>query len=366
MAANDLAVLFQPIDVGPFRLPHRIAMAPMARYRCGEDGVPTPMVQQYYEQRASAALIIGETVYCHPTGRIAPLVGGLYTDEQVAAWGRIASAVHAKGGRMFIQLMHGGRVSHPGVQPGSALPMAPSAVRANDQVRLASGFVPSVTPRPMSHDDIATVLQSYRRATRRAFEAGFDGVELHAGNGYLPCQFLSSNTNQRTDDYGGSVPNRCRFVLEVIEAMLAPRGPNCIGVKISPGFVYHDTRDDDPEETYAYLVRQLNDKGLAYVHVQIPLDFIQPEATAFDPVALVRRNYHGTVLAGGNLDRQSAAAMIRSGLCDVAIFGRRFIANPDLPERIRRNLGENELDLETLHVPGPRGYIDYPGLRVLE
>lgn len=359
---TDLSSLFDPIDVGSLHLPHRIAMAPMARYRCREDGIPEDIVRFYYEQRASAALIVCESVYCHPTGRIAPLLGGLYTDAQVTAWAAVAAAVHAQGGRMFIQLMHGGRVSHPDVQPNGATPMAPSAIKARDQVRLLSGLVPSVTPRPMTRADIHLVIESYGRATRLARDAGFDGVELHAGNGYLPCQFVSSNTNRRTDAYGGSLANRCRFVLEALDAMSAVRGAEYVGVKVSPGFVYHDTHDANAEETYGYLARQLSGLGLAYVHVQIPLDFIQPNALSFDPVALVRTSYDGIVLAGGNFDRYSASARIASGACDVAIFGRRFIANPDLPERIRRDAEENPWDAATLHTPGAAGYVDYPRL----
>ncbi|HVT25461.1 MAG TPA: alkene reductase [Rhizomicrobium sp.] len=361
---SKLMPLFDPLKIGNLHLPHRIAMAPMTRFRCNEDGIPAPYVSEYYAQRSSAALIVCESVYTIPSGRIAPLAGGLITEPQRTAWAAVASAVHAKGGRIFLQLIHGGRVSHPLLQPGGVQPIAPSAVLADDKVRLAQGFVAPVVPRAMEISEIHEVIESFAVATRHAAEAGFDGVELHAGNGYLPCQFLSSNTNLRQDDYGGTLTNRLRFVMETLEAMCAVRSPDFVGVKISPGFRYHDARDEAPEETYTELAKALGKMDLAYTHIQIPLDFIQPEGAAFDPVALVRNHYRGVLLAGGNLDRRSAAHMIATGAADVAVFGRRFIANPDLPERFRLGAGETELDPDTLHVPGHKGYIDYPTLRV--
>ncbi len=361
MVERALESLFRPIDVGNRQLPHRIAMAPMTRFRCREDGVPEDIIATYYAQRAGAALILGESVYTHPSGRIAPLAGGLITDAQAAAWSTVAAATHAQGGRIFLQLIHGGRVSHPQLQNGIC-PVAPSAVLADDKVRLAHGFVDPVLPRALETDEIAILIKSFSDTTRRAAECGFDGVELHAANGYLPCQFLSSNTNLRDDAYGGSVARRCRFALDTLEEMIAIRGADFVGVKISPGFRYHDANNADPQATYAYLARALSGLGLAYVHVQIPLDFIQPDPMSFDPVALVRRHYRGVLFAGGNLDRYTAAAMRAAGTCDVAVFGRRFIANPDLPERIRRGAAENAWDLDTLHTPGARGFIDYPAL----
>ena len=363
---SALGCLFEPIDVGSLHLPHRIAMAPMTRFRCDEYGVPAGYVGEYYAQRASAALILGESVYTIRSGRIAPLAGGLCNAEQRAAWSGVAAAVHARGGRMFLQIIHGGRVSHPGLQPGNSQPIAPSAVLADDKVQLSSGFVPAVRPRAMEPNDIHAVIASFATATGYAAEAGFDGVELHAGNGYLPSQFLSSNTNLRTDEYGSSAANRCRFVLESLEAMCAVRGPQFVGVKISPGFCHHDERDEKPEETYTLLARSLSGLKLAYTHVQIPLDILQPAGTNFpmdfDPVALVRPHYKGVLLAGGNLDRYSAADMISDGRADVAIFGRRFIANPDLPERMRCGAEENAWDVDTLHTHGPKGFVDYPAL----
>jgi len=324
------------------------------------------MVAEYYAQRASAALILGESVYTMPSGRIAALAGGLCTAEQRTAWAAVADAVHQRGGRIFLQIIHGGRVSHPALQPDNAQPIAPSAVLADDQVRLASGPVAAVQPRAMETREIQVVIENFAAGTARAAEAGFDGVELHAGNGYLPCQFLSSNTNRRSDAYGGSAANRCRFVIETLEAMAAVAGPRFVGVKISPGFSHHDEYDDNPQETYTVLAQSLNHLQLAYAHVQIPIDITQPEGAvipmAFDPVDLVRAHYRGVLLAGGNLDRYSAAQMIADGRADVAVFGRRFIANPDLPERIRDGAGENPWRIDTLHTSGPEGYIDYPVL----
>jgi N-ethylmaleimide reductase len=356
--------LFDPIEVGTVRLPHRIVMAPMARFRCGEDGVPADYVAEYYAQRATAGLILAEPVYTIPSGRIALLAGGMINANQRAAWKAVAAGVHQRGGRIFQQIIHGGRVSHPELHPENSQPIAPSAVPADDQVRVKGGPVAAVQPRAMGAIDIREVIESFATATADAAHAGFDGVELHAGNGYLPCQFLSSNTNIRTDAYGGSAANRCRFVIEALEAMSAVRGPEFVGVKVSPGFSHHDEYDEDPQTTYAVLTQALSGLNLAYVHVQIPIDIQLPAGVQppmeFDPVRLVREHYTGVLLAGGNLDRYSAARMIAEDRADVAVFGRRFIANPDLPERIRDNAEENAWDIDTLHSPGPRGYIDYP------
>lgn len=346
--------------VGHMQVPNRIVMSPMTRYRGNESGVPDPCNTLYYQQRASAGFIVGESNYTEPAGRIAPLATGLYTSEQVAAWQVIVRGVHAAGGQIFTQLVHSGRVSHPLIQPAGAVPVAPSAIRQSDQVRLRSGKVDPVTPRALTTVEIQCIITGFAGAVQRAVEAGFDGVELHAGSGFLHNQFLSSNSNARGDGYGGAATNRCRFVMETLGAMTAVNGPEYVGIKIAPTFSYHDMHDSDPVETYGYLCRQISGMGLAYVHVQIPPRFLQSERRDIDVLELVRSNYDGVVMTAGDFDRHSAAAAIRDHRCDLVAFGRRYIANPDLVERFRVDCDENQLDEATLYTPGPKGFIDYP------
>lgn len=357
-----LSHLFAPLRVGRLDLPHRIVMSPMTRYRADQWGVPDHYNRLYYMQRASAALIISESNYSEPAGRLAPLATGLYTPDQVAAWRNVTRDVHGAGGRMFAQVVHCGRVSHPSLQPGGVLPVAPSAIRQSDQVRLKSGKVDPETPRALESTEIPGIVEGFAGAVRRAMDSGFDGVELHAGSGFLHHQFLSSNSNRRSDRYGGSATNRCRFVMETVEAMAAINGAEYIGIKIAPNFHYHDMYDADPTDTYSQLCRMLSGLGLAYVHVQVPPRFLQKSSNNHDDVALVRSNYDGVVLAAGDFDRYSAGQAIRNQLCDLVAFGRRYVANPDLMERIRSNREENSWDQDTFYSPGPKGLIDYPFL----
>lgn len=362
--------LLSPIRVGDLQLPNRMLMSPMTRFRVSETGVPSELNAVYYRQRASAGLLVGEGTYVEPRGRLTPRTAGLYTAEQVAAWRRITDAVHDQGGRMFIQLCHGGRVSHPRLQPGGAQPVAPSAVAKTGQVRIvedeAEGVkkVDAPVPRALETDEIAPIVDAFRTATRNAVEAGFDGVELHAGSGLLHQQFMTPAANLRTDRYGGSAQNRCRFVIETLEAMAEVRGPGRVGIKIAPTFAYNgtDMAMEDIVETYGYLAAELSRLDLAYVHVQFPPWglFIGPRD--FDVIGFVRERYRGTLVAAGEFDRESGEAAIAAGKCDLIAFGRRFIANPDLPERIRRNAPENGWDEATLYSPAPEGFIDYPTL----
>lgn len=359
---SRLFCMFEPLEVGGMRLPNRIVMSPMTRYRADELGIPDDFNAEYYRQRASAGLIVSESNYTEPTGRLAPLATGLYSRAQVRAWRRVTRAVHAAGGRMFCQLVHCGRVSHPVLQPGNALPVAPSAIRQRDQVRLSHGKVDPVTPRALDKRGIQAIVDGFARAVQRAVEAGFDGVELHAGSGFLHHQFLSTNSNLRTDSYGGPPVNRCRMVIETIEAMAAVDGPGYVGVKIAPTFTYHDMHDAHPEDTYSTLCAALSKRDLAYVHVQVPPRFLRSGETNLDGVGLTRKHYDGIVMAAGEFDRYSAASSVQAGLCDLVAFGRRYIANPDLADRFRLGLEENEWDEGTFYSPGPRGFTDYPAL----
>jgi N-ethylmaleimide reductase len=354
-----MSPLFTSVRIGRHTLRNRLVMAPMTRSRADDAGVPGDLVATYYAQRADAGLIITEGVYPTAMGKGYVRTPGIETDAQVAAWKRVTAEVHARGGHIFMQLMHCGRVSHPSLLPGDALPVAPSAIKPAGQTWTASGQQDFVTPRALSVAEIADVVAGYRSATRRALAAGFDGVELHAASGYLPEQFLSSGSNQRQDEYGGPVANRARFALEVAAAMVAEAGSDRVGIKISPEMNYNDISDAAPQETYSYLVEQLNTLNLAYLHVAL-------FGTKVDYHTLLRPRFGGAYLAGGGLDQASAEAMLKSGRANATVFGSAFLANPDLPGRIRQGAALNAPDRATFFTPGKQGYTDYPTLNATE
>jgi len=354
-----MSPLFTPVRIGRYTLSNRIVMAPMTRSRADDAGMPGDLVATYYAQRAGAGLIISEGVYPTASGKGYVRTPGIETDAQAAAWKQVTEVVHSRGGRIFMQLMHCGRVSHPLLQPQGALPVAPSAIKPAGQAWTANGLQDFVTPRALSVAEIAGVVESYRLATRRALAAGFDGVELHGAAGYLPEQFLSSGSNRREDQYGGSVANRARFVLEVLAAMAAEAGGDRVGIKISPEMNFNDISDAAPQETYTYLVEQLRGLGLAYLHVALF------GATGVDYHALLRPRFDGTYLIGGGLDQTAAETALAGGRADAAVFGGAFLANPDLPERFRRRAALNVPDRATFYTPGTRGYTDYPTLDAL-
>jgi N-ethylmaleimide reductase len=355
----SLSPLFTPITVGALTLPNRLVMAPMTRSRADDAGVPSELTARYYAQRAHAGLIISEGVFPTAMGKGYVRTPGIETEAQVLGWKHVTDAVHAQGGRIFMQLMHAGRISHPSLLPNNALPVAPSAIQPQGQTWTAQGLQDMVTPHALTLEEIAQVITGYRVATRRALAAGFDGVELHAASGYLPEQFLSSGSNQRTDAYGGSVANRTRFVLEVLAAMVAEAGSDRVGLKIAPEMGYNDILDAAPQETYAYLVEQLQSLKLAYLHVAL-------FGTAVDYHKLLRPRFTGAYLVGGGLDQARAEAWIGTEKADAAVFGSAFLANPDLPERFRRGAPLNLPDKGTFFTPGERGYTDYPSLPPLD
>ena len=347
--------LFSPVQLGRYTLSNRVVMAPMTRSRADDGGVPSDLVATYYEQRASAGLIISEGVFPVALGKGYVRTPGIETDEQVAAWKEVAEAVHARGGRIFMQLMHCGRVSHPSLLIDGAQPQAPSALKAAGQTYTATGLQDFVIPHALSVVEIAGVVEAYRQAARRAIEAGFDGVELHAASGYLPEQFLSSGSNQRNDEYGGPVENRVRFVLEVLAAMAEEVGGDRVGIKISPEMNFNDIVDAHPQETYTYLVKQLQPFNLAYLHVAL-------FGAEFDYHSALRPLFKGSYLVGSGLNKESAEALISGGKADAAVFGAAFLANPDLPERLRAGAELNVPDKNTFYAPAAEGYIDYPTL----
>lgn len=350
-----MSSLFTPVGIGRHTLPNRFVMAPMTRSRADDAGVPGELAVAYYAQRAGAGLIISEGVYPTAMGKGYVRTPGIETDTQVAAWKQVTEAVHARGGRIFMQLMHCGRISHPSLLPAGALPVAPSAVKPAGQAWTDSGLQDFVTPRALGLDEIAGVVEGYRLATRRALAAGFDGVELHGATGYLPEQFLSSGSNLRQDQYGGSLANRARFALEVLAAMTAEAGGDRVGLKISPEMNFNDISDAAPQETYTYLVDQLRGLGLAYLHVTL-------FGAKTDYHALLRSRFNGAYLIGGGLDQTTAETALASGRADAAVFGSAFLANPDLPERFRQGAPLNAPEKATFYTSGARGYTDYPAL----
>ncbi|MDR2032763.1 MAG: alkene reductase [Azoarcus sp.] len=350
--------LFTPVAVGRHTLRNRLIMAPMTRSRSDDEtGVPDDLVAAYYAQRASAGLIISEGVFPSATGKGYVRTPGIVTEAQIAAWRRIVAAVHDRGGKIFMQIMHCGRISHPSLLPDGSTPVAPSAIKPEGQAWTPVGQVDYVTPRALRTEEIAGVVDEYRRATRQALAVGFDGVELHAASGYLPEQFLSSGSNRRDDQYGGSVENRARFVLETLAAMADEAGGDRVGIKISPEMNYNSITDAEPRETYTYLVEQLRDLGLALAYLHVALF-----GAKTDYHALLRPRFPGAYLLGGGLDQAKAEAVLAENRADACVFGVAFLANPDLPERFRQHAPLNTPDNTTFFAPGAKGYTDYPDL----
>jgi N-ethylmaleimide reductase len=344
--APDTDVLFQPYRHGPFKLPHRIVMAPLTRSRARQPGnVPSSLAACYYAQRASAALIVTEATQVSMQGQGYAWTPGIHSREQLEAWRQVTKAVHQAGGLIFNQLWHVGRISHPALQPDNMLPVAPSAVIPEGKAfieneRGEGELVPFVRPRALTIEEMPYVVAQYERAARNAQAADFDGVEIHAANGYLLDQFIEGGTNRRTDTYGGPVENRARLLFEIAEALIPIWGPDRIGVRLSPLGKLNDIHDDNPEATFGYIAERLSDYGLAYLHSVNPaLEQMQsgkePDRLALSVVKLIRKNYKGTLIVAGGFQADSAARWLREGEADLIAFGRKFIANPDLPERLR-------------------------------
>lgn len=352
--------LFSPFDLGSLRLPNRIIMAPMTRNRAGAGNVPQPITAEYYAQRASAGLIITEATQVSPQGVGYPDTPGIHTEDQVEGWRRVTRAAHHRGGRIFLQLWHVGRISHPSLQSDGGLPVAPSAIKPRGEAYTYAGLRPFVTPRALDTDEIPGVIDQFRNGARYAREAGFDGVEIHAANGYLIDQFLRDGTNRRTDRYGGPIENRGRFLLEVVEAVSAVWGPGGVGVRLSPTSQFNDMSDSDPVVTFTYTARWLNEYGLAYLHVVEPLSANVPEHERITP--RLREVFRGPLMVNGGYDAASGHRAIASGRADLVSFGVPFLANPDLPRRFAIGARLNAPDSSTFYGGDERGYTDYPFL----
>ncbi len=356
------ATLFSSIQLGPYTLPNRIAMAPMTRCRAGSGHVPQPFTADYYAQRASAGLIITEASQVSPQGIGYMDTPGIHSAEQVAGWKRVTDAVHAQGGRIFIQLWHVGRVSHPSFQPGHASPVAPSAISPGGQVYTPQGMQDYVTPRALELKELPGIVHDYAHAARNALAAGFDGVEIHGANGYLLDQFLRDGSNQRTDLYGGSIENRARLMIEATEAVCEACDPNRVGIRLSPLQPVHGMRDSNPEATFSYVVEKLNRFGLAYLHIaEMGRDKPGAAGPAFDLMKL-RKIWKGVYMANCGYTRDSGNTAVGSGYADMVAYGVPFIANPDLVARFAKNAPLASAHQSSFYGGGAKGYTDYPTL----
>ncbi|MFA6036976.1 MAG: alkene reductase [Legionellales bacterium] len=358
----DPNILFTPFNLRGLELSNRVVMAPLTRDRAihGADA-PHTLNAEYYAQRAGAGLIISEATQISPTAKGYAWTPGIYSQEQVAGWKLVTDAIHAKSGKIFAQLWHVGRISHPSLQPNNAAPVAPSAIAPKGQSTFieTGGFAPVGTPRALELSEIAGVIDDYRKATQNAIQAGFDGVEIHAANGYLIQQFLSDGSNHRTDQYGGSIDNRLRFALEVVEAVIAEIGADRTGIRLSPVTHVNDTVDSAPTALYFPLVKALDQLKLAYIHVIEGQTGGARDVGGFDFHAL-RKVFNGPWMVNNGYTRELAIEAISSGYADLVAFGRLYIANPDLVQRFKINAPLNALDPKTLYGGDAKGYTDYP------
>ncbi|WP_419418475.1 alkene reductase [Legionella sp. D16C41] len=362
MAISKKLHIFDPLTIGDLYLPNRIVMAPLTRSRASKDDVPGPYSNIYYAQRASAGLIISEATQISPQGKGYAFTPGIYSDEQVAGWKKSTDAIHEKDGRIFAQLWHVGRISHPDLQIDNQLPVAPSAIKPEGEAFTESGFKPLVTPRALQLAEIPNIIEQYTHAALCAKRANFDGIEIHAANGYLLDQFIRDQTNKREDAYGGSLENRCRLVLEVIEAVIKIWPSKRVGIRFSPVSPANDIADSNPMATFSYLVEQINRFELAYIHFvegvttgprDIPKDF---------SFATLRKLYKGFYMANNGYSLDLAEHALEENLADLIAFGRLYIANPDLVERFEVGAPLLSAPKATWYGGGAEGYINWPTL----
>lgn len=354
--------LFTPIKLGGIELKNRIVMAPLTRNRAALPGnVPQDINVTYYAQRASAGLIISEAAPISPMGHGYPATPGIHSAEQIAGWKKITDAVHAKGGKMVLQLWHVGRISHPSLLPDNALPVAPSAVKPKGQAYTYEGLQDFVKPRELTVDEMPGIVADYAQATKNALEAGFDGVEIHAANGYLLDQFLRDGTNLREDKYGDTIMNRTRLLMEVVKAVVAVAGSDRVGVRISPVNTFNDIQDSSPQALFNYVAFLLSKENLAYLHV-VEGSMGESDFTAFD-YEFLRKSYKGNYMANLDYDKVRANEALAAGKVDLVAFGSLFIANPDLVERFAQDAPLNTPDENSFYGGNEQGYTDYPSLQ---
>ncbi|RXU16508.1 alkene reductase [Pseudomonas syringae] len=347
-----MTTIFDPITLGDLQLPNRIIMAPLTRCRADEGRVPNAMMAEYYVQRASAGLILTEATSVTPMGVGYPDTPGIWSNDQVRGWSNITKAVHNAGGRIALQLWHVGRISHPSYLNGET-PVAPSAIAAEGHVSLMRPITPLPTPRALELAEIGDIVEAYRVGAENAKAAGFDGVEVHGANGYRLEQFLLTGSNQRTDEYGGSVENRARLLLEVTDAVIGVWGAGRVGVHLSPRFDMHDMSDANRTETFSYVAKELGKRGIAFICAR--------EHDAEDSLGpQLKKDFGGAYIANEKFTKDTANAWLAEGKADAIAFGVPYIANPDLPERLASDAPLNEAHPETFYAKGPVGYIDYP------
>lgn len=354
--------LLSPLFIGNMELKNRMVMAPMTRNRAGEENVPTSLMAKYYEQRAGAGLIITEASQVSPQGMGYPATPGIYSKEQTEGWKLITEAVHSKGGKIFIQLWHVGRISHPDFHNGG-LPVAPSAIRPQGQSFTYEGLKDFVTPRALNIHEIKDIVSDFKKAAQNAKDAGFDGIEIHAANGYLIDQFLEDRTNHRTDNYGGSVENRARFLFEVLDATLQVWPASRVGIRLSPSGLFNDMGDSDPTSIFGYVIERLNSYDLAYLHLIEPLIPIEKHPQLVQNVAdYYGKLYQGVRMINGGFAQDSASLAINTNKAELISFGVLYLANPDLEKRFELGADLNVADKETFYGGNEVGYTDYPPL----
>ncbi|MBL0087708.1 MAG: alkene reductase [Ideonella sp.] len=347
--------LMQALQLGELQLANRVVMAPMTRNRARPDGVPTELMVEHYAQRAGAGLIVAEGTWPSAAGQAYCRQPGIETAEQITAWRRVTDAVHAKGGSIVVQLMHGGRIGSGHIKPAGVATVAPSALRAAGEVFTdAAGMQPYDEPQALTTEQVHAVIAEHAQAARRAREAGFDGVELHGTSGYLAMQFLSSGTNFRDDEFGGPAANRARFAVQCLRAMAAAIGPGRVGLRLNPGNTYNDTSDEDSAATHAELMRQVATLDLAYLHV------MRSPVQGLDAFALAREHFGPRLILNDGFDGASAEQALADGQGLAVSFARHYIGNPDLARRLRDGLPLARFDRRTLYTAGAEGYIDYP------
>ncbi|WP_193369400.1 alkene reductase [Pelagibius marinus] len=354
------ADLFAPVQLGDLTLANRLVMAPMTRNRAGADGVVPPLMAAYYQQRASAGLIVTESAPVSAQAIGYPFTPGIFTDAQAASWLSLTDAVHSAGGRIFIQLQHCGRISHPSLQRDGETPVAPSALRPAGQAVTYSGMQDFVTPRALETREIAGIVAQFRQGAELARRAGFDGIEVHGANGYIIDQFLRDGSNQRGDAYGGSAAKRLRLLNEILEAVCEVWPANRVGLRLTPENSFNAMSDSDPQGHFEYFAEQLSPRGLAYLHV-LEGDMLT-KASSVDYRAL-RAKFDGPYIANNGYDLARARAALREGAADLVAFGTPFLANPDLVRRYRESLPLNEADSTTFYGGSETGYTDYPTYR---
>ena len=353
--------LFEPYQLGPLKLPNRLVMAPLTRNRAAAGFVPGPLAAEYYSQRASAGLLVTEASQVSQQGQGYQDTPGIYSKDQVAGWRKVTERVHARGGRIFIQLWHVGRISHTSLQPNGGAPVGPSAIRARGKTFVGGTFTDISEPRALALEEIPGIIESFRRGAANALQAGFDGVEIHGANGYLLDQFAKDGANKRTDGYGGSIENRARLMLEVAKVVASEAGPERTGIRISPVTPSNDIADSGPQPLFDHIVDGLNALKLVYLHVVEGATGGPRDIAPFDYGSL-RKRFNGAYVANNGYDFELADKVLNANAADLIAFGKLYIANPDLAERLKRGAPLNAPDKATFYGGSAKGYTDYPAL----